>query len=68
MKSVLWAISRAAAVGDAVDGGEDRLAQLAQRVERAVEVLALAQPVLLGHALALAQVAADREGARRRRR
>ena len=62
MKSVLWASSRAAAVGDPVDGGEDRLAQLAHRVERAVEVLALAQPVLLGHVLALAQVAADGEG------
>ena len=52
----------AAAVGDAVDRGEDRLAQLAKGVEGAVEVLALPQPVLLGHVLALAQVAADREG------
>ena len=51
----------AAAVGDPVDGGEDRLAQLPHRVQRAVEVLALAQPVLLGHVLALAQVAADGE-------
>src|SRR5204862_4366346 len=33
------------------------------RVERAVEVLALAQPVLLRHVLALAQVASDGEGA-----
>src|SRR5215216_1967583 len=31
-------------------------------VEGAVEVLALPQPLLLGHVLALAQVAADREG------
>ena len=52
-----------AAVGDPVDGGEDRLAQLSQRVEGSIEVLALSQPVLLGHVLALAQVAADREGA-----
>jgi hypothetical protein len=37
----------AAAVGRPVDGGEDRLAQLADRVEGAIEVLALAQPVLL---------------------
>ena len=29
----------ASSVGDPVDGGEDRLAQLTQRVERAVEVL-----------------------------
>src|SRR5690349_7554368 len=62
MKSVLCAIG-AAAVRDSVDRGEDRFAQLAQRVERAVEVLPLAQPLLLGHALALPQVAADREGA-----
>ena len=52
----------ATAVGDAVDGGEDRLAQLPHGVEGAVEGLALAQPVLLGHALALPQVAADGEG------
>ena len=51
-----------AAVGDPVDGGEDGFAQLAHGVEGAVEVLALPQPVLLGHVLALAQVAADREG------
>src|SRR5215218_10447435 len=51
----------AAAVGDAVDCGEDRLAQLAQGVERAIEVLALAEPVLLAHVLALPQVAADGE-------
>ena len=51
----------AAPVGDAVDRREDRLAQLPQRVEGAVEVLTLAQPLLLGHALALAQIAADRE-------
>src|SRR3982750_772103 len=52
----------AAAVRDAVDGCEDRLAQLPQRVQRAVEVLPLAQPLLLRHVLALAEVAADREG------
>jgi hypothetical protein len=53
----------AASVGDAVHRREDRLAQLAQRVEGAVEVLPLAQPLLLGHALALAQIAAHRERA-----
>ena len=62
MKSVLCASLASAAVGDPVDRGEDRLAQLSQRVEGAVEVLALPQPVLLGHVLALAQVAADGEG------
>ena len=35
---------------------------MAQRVKNAIEDLALAQPFLLGHALALVQVAADREG------
>jgi len=38
-------------------------AQLAQRVQNAVKDLALAQPLLLRHALALVQIAADREGA-----
>ena len=52
----------AAAVRDAVDGSEDRLAQLTHRVEGAVEGLALSQPVLLGHGLALSQVAANGEG------
>src|SRR5947207_1641760 len=51
-----------AVVGDPVDRGEDRLAQLPHGVERAVEVLPLPEPVLLRHALALAEVAADREG------
>ena len=52
----------AAAVGSAVHGREDRLSQLADGVEGAVKVLPLPQPVLLGHGLALPQVAADREG------
>ena len=37
-------------------------AQLAQRVENAIENLALAQPLFLRHLLALVQVAADGEG------
>ena len=52
----------AAAVGHPVDGGEDRPAQLAQVVEHAVEDLALTQPFLFRHLLALVQVAANREG------
>ena len=52
----------AAAVGHPVDCGDDRSAQLAQRVENAIEDLALAQPLLLRHLLALVQVAADGEG------
>ena len=51
----------AASVGEPVDGGEERLAQLTHRVQGAVERLALAQPVLLGHGLALPQVAPDGE-------
>jgi hypothetical protein len=47
------------AVGDPVDCSEDRRAHLAQRVQGAVEVLALAQLVLLGHVLPLAQIATD---------
>jgi hypothetical protein len=49
----------AAPVGDPVDGGEDRFPQLAHGVEGPVEVLALPQPVLLGHVPTLAEVAAD---------
>ena len=52
----------ASPVGDPVDGGKDRLAELAHRVERAVESLALTQPVLLGHGFALPQVATHGEG------
>src|SRR5437763_945411 len=52
----------AAAVSDSVDGGEDWFSQLAHRVERAIEVLTLAQPVLFRHILALTQVAPDGEG------
>ena len=62
MKSVLCAISHAAPVRDAVHRGEDRLPQLSQGVERAVEILALPQPVFFRHVLALAQVAADGKG------
>ena len=53
----------AAAVGHAVHGGDDRPAQLAQRVDEPVEHLALAQPLLLGHLLALVEVTTDGEGA-----
>jgi len=45
-----------------VDGGDDRPAQLAQRKEKAIEDLTLAQPLFLRHLLALVQVAADRKG------
>jgi Spherulation-specific family 4 len=53
----------ASSKGEAVDRCEDRLAQLPQGVEGAVEVLTLTQPLLLAHALALTQVAAHRERA-----
>ena len=50
------------AVGNPVDSGEDRLAELPDGVEGSVEILALPQPVLLRHVLALAQIATDGEG------
>ena len=53
----------AAAVGHSVDGVQDRPAELAQVVENAIEDLTLAKPLLLGHLLALVEVAADGEGA-----
>ena len=51
-----------AAVRHSVDRGNDGSAQLSQRVENTIEHLALAQPFLLRHALALSQVAANGEG------
>jgi hypothetical protein len=53
----------ATAVGHSMDRGDDRPAQLPQCVQHAVEDLPLPQPLLLRHALALTQVAADGEGA-----
>ena len=46
-----------------MDSGEDRPAQLAQVVEHAIEDLALAEPFLFRHVLALVEVTANREGA-----
>src|SRR3954463_550883 len=50
---------RAPTIGNAVHRGEYGLAKLAQRVQRAVEILALPQPILFRHRVSLAQVTAD---------
>jgi hypothetical protein len=61
MRNEVDALSKlgATAVGDPV-GGDEVASAAGQRVESAIEVLALPKPSLLGHVLA--QVAADREG------
>ena len=62
MKSVLWASSQPPPYAMPLTAAKIGLRSWRHRVERAVEGLALAQPVLLGHGLALPQVAPDGEG------
>ena len=51
----------ATTVCHAIDGSDDRPAELTYRVDEPIKNLPLAQPLFLRHLLALEQVAADRE-------
>ena len=54
---------RTPAVRDAVHSRDERLSQLAHRIQRPIEILTLAEPLLFGHIPALAQVTANRKRA-----